>query len=103
LFNSSGSEEAQGKMNTRLLIAAVWGALMGVLTFAAGPLAWTSPHMVIAAIQIVLTYMLVPGLIVAAGVGPLGPAALINALVHFGICFLALRFLPVFKRKTVHD
>jgi hypothetical protein len=92
----------QGKMNTRLLIAAVWGILMGILTLAAGPLSVISPQFVIAAIQISLTYMLFPGLIVAAEVGSLVPAAVINALVHFGICYLALRFLSIFKRKRVH-
>jgi|CZKL01.1.fsa_nt_gi hypothetical protein len=90
-------------MKIRLLIAALWGALIGLLTFAAGPLAWTSPHTVIATLQIVLTYMLVPGLIAAAGVGSLGIAAVINALIHFGICFLALGFLPTLKRNTVHE
>jgi hypothetical protein len=90
-------------MNTRLSIAAVWGTLMGILTFAAGPLAWTSPHLAIAAIQIALTYMLVPGLIVAAAAGSLLPAALVNALVHFGVCFLVLRLVLTFKRDTIRD
>jgi hypothetical protein len=80
-------------MHFRVLIAAAWGMLIGGLTFAAGPIAWLSGHAVIAAIQTVLTYLMLPGLIVAAGVGSLGPAAVVNALIHFGLCFIALRFL----------
>jgi hypothetical protein len=63
----------------------------------------TSDHLAIAAIQIVLTYTMLPGLLVAALVGSLVPAAVINALIHFGLCFLALRFLPRLKEKAVHD
>jgi hypothetical protein len=67
-------------MNWRVLIAATWGILIGGMTFAAGQLAWLSDHAGIAAIQTVLTYLMLPGLIVAAGLGSLGPAAAINAL-----------------------
>jgi Na+/proline symporter len=58
---------------------------------------------VIAAIQTVLTYLMLPGLIVAAGVGSLWPAAVVNALIHFGLCFIALRFLSLFRKKRIHD
>jgi len=75
--------------------------LIGALTFAAGPLTSSSDHAAIAAVQMFLTYMIVPGLMVAALVGSLGPAAVINALIHFGVCFFALRFLPAFKRKPI--
>jgi len=30
---------------------------------------------------------------------PLDPAAPINALIHFSICFLMLRFIPAFRNK----
>ena len=76
---------------------------MGVLSFAAGPLAVASPHAVIATIQIVLTYMLFPGLIVAVELGSLGPAAMIKGFVHFGICFLALGLLPMLKKNPAHE
>lgn len=90
-------------MNPRVLIAAAWGMLIGGLTFAAGPIAWLSNHAVLAAIQTVLTYLMLPGLIVAAAVGSFGPAAVINALIHFGLCFIVLRFLPPFRKKPVRD
>jgi hypothetical protein len=82
-------------------VAAAWAILIGALTFAAGPLAMLSDHKVIATIQVVLTYIMLPGLIVAAEVGSLGPAAVVNALIHFGICFFVLRFLPPFRRRTL--
>ena len=88
-------------MNSRVLVAAAWATLIGALTFAAGPLAVLSDHKVIAAIQTVLTYIMLPGLIVAATVGSLGPAAIVNALINFGICFFVLRFLPPFRRRTL--
>ena len=88
-------------MNPRVLVAAVWAITIGALTFAAGPLAVLSDHKVIAAIQTVLTYITLPGLIVAARVGSLGPAAVVNALIHFGICFFVLRFFPPFRRRAL--
>jgi hypothetical protein len=87
-------------MNLRVLAAAAWAILIGALTFAAGPLTALSDHKVIAAIQLVLTYVMLLGLFVAAEVGSLGPAAIVKALIHFGICCFVLRFLPPFKRRT---
>jgi hypothetical protein len=87
-------------MNPRVLVAAVWAITIGALTFAAGPLAAPSSHKAIAAIQLVLTCIMLPGLFVAAEVGSLGPASVVNALIHFGICFFVLRFLPPFRRRT---
>jgi hypothetical protein len=88
-------------MNLRFLAAAAWAILIGALTFEAGPLTALSDHEVIAAIQLVLTYLMLPGLFVAAEVGSLGPAAVVNALIHFGICFFVLRFFPTFKKRTL--
>jgi hypothetical protein len=87
-------------MNPRVLVAAAWAILVGAFTFAAGPLASLSDHKVIAAFQIAMTYIMLPGLFVAAEVGSLGPAAVVNALIQFGICFFALRFLPPFRTRT---
>ena len=88
-------------MSPRFLIAAGWGILIGALTFAAGPLGWSSHQAAIAAVQMLLTCMIVPGLLVAALVGSLGPAAVVNALIHFGVCFFVLRFLPAFKGNEI--
>lgn len=53
-------------MSRRASIAVFWGLLIGGLTFAAGPLTSLSDHAAIAAIQIILTCLMTPGLIVAA-------------------------------------
>jgi hypothetical protein len=63
----------------------------------------TSDHWGIAAVQVVLTYAMPRGLLVAALVEWLVPAAVINAAIHFGLCLLALRFLPRWKKNAVHD
>jgi len=88
-------------MTPRVWVAAVWATLIGALTFAAGPLAMLSDHKLVAAVQIVLTSILLPGLILAAEVGSLGPAASVNAVIHFGICFFVLRFLPLQKDNAL--
>jgi hypothetical protein len=90
-------------MKRRASIAVVWGVLMGGLTFAAGPLAVLSEHTVVATVQTILTYLLIPGLIVAAAVGSLIPAAGINALIHFALCFFVLRFVPGLKSVSMRD
>lgn len=86
-----------GAMNWRLFIAILWGALFGVLTFAAGPLAVVSNDTAIATAQIALRSPMIPGLIVAAFVGSLVPAAGLNAVINFAICYFMLRFFPAFK------
>jgi hypothetical protein len=55
------------------------------------------------AIQYTLTLFMIPGLLVAAMVGPLIPGAAINAVVNFAICFLLLRLLPLFKGKSAQS
>ena len=91
------------EMGARKWIAVSWGCLMGALTFAAGPLALLSNHVAIAFLQSFFTYLLFPGLIVAAAVGSLLPAAGVNAMIHFGLCFFLLRFLPAFKQNAVQE
>jgi hypothetical protein len=87
-------------MNPRVLVAVAWAIFIGAFTFAAGPLAALSDHKVIAAVQLVLTFIMLPGLLVAAEVGSLGPAAIVNALIHFGICFFVLRFFAALQREN---
>lgn len=50
-----------------------------------------------------LTYLLIPGLILAAAVGSLVPAAAFNAAIHFALCFFVLRLVPAFRSKGGHD
>jgi hypothetical protein len=78
---------------TRLEIAAIWGLLMGGLTFAAGPLSWISANKIVGAVQVVLVYLLAPGLLVAGMTGSFVPGAVANGLFHFGLCRLVVQFL----------
>jgi uncharacterized membrane protein YfcA len=64
---------------------------MGGLTFAAGPITALSANPVLAAPQIVLGVLLMPGLFVAAMCGFFLPGALLNAVFHFGLCWLLFR------------
>src|SRR5215472_3384286 len=90
-------------MNWRAFIALSWGALVGALTFAVGPLAMISDHnTAIAILETVLAILMFPGLLVAVTVGSPVPAAGINALIHFAICFFVLRFFPAFRTKRIH-
>jgi hypothetical protein len=81
----------------------LWGVLIGSLTFAAGTIGAESSHTVVAAIQYALTLFMIPGLIVAGLVGSLIPGAAINAVVNFGVCFLLLRVLPPFRKRSVRS
>lgn len=85
-------------MSRRLEIAFWWGVLMGALSFAAGPLTSLSEHSAIAALQIMISVPLFPGLVAGAMMGSLLPAAGINWLIHFSICYLVLGFLPSFRK-----
>jgi hypothetical protein len=81
-------------LKLRIIVALIWGALMGSITFALGPLSVISDNIIIGALQIVLVYLLVPGIIGAAAFSGnvhafyLGVGAVINALFHFGLCWL---------------
>ena len=90
-------------MGWKAFIAGGWGVLIGALTFAAGPLTAISDHAAVAVVQMVLVCLMIPGLFVASEVGSLIPAAATNALIHFGVCFLVLRFVPAFRFTSVHD
>jgi hypothetical protein len=77
----------------RILIALAWGVALGCLTFEAGPLAVEPANEMIAAIQIALTFLLLPGLLCAAMVGSLFSAAIINGAVQFGLGWVVLWIL----------
>jgi len=94
------SELLPGDSPMRFNLAAVWALLMGGLTFAAGPLSSISANPVIGALQTVLVVLLTPGLFVSAMCGFFLPGALLNAVLHFGLCWILLRlFLKSPKRR----
>ena len=80
-------------------VAAAWGATLGLLTLAAGPLAVLSGNSAIALVQRSLTLLLLPGLIASGAVTgnvhafSLVIAAAVNALIHFSFAFVVVWFL----------
>ena len=46
---------------------------------------------------------MMPGLMVAAMVGSLIPAVVINAAINFGLCYFVLRYVPALRTKPVPD
>jgi hypothetical protein len=81
-------------------IAGIWGILIGCLTFAAGPITALSGNSLIAAAQMGLVNLLLPGLFASAVTGYFGPGALINALLHFILCLVVLLLLRKIIRRS---
>ena len=86
-------------------IAGIWGILFGCLTFAAGPITALSGNSLIAAAQMGLAILLLPGLFASAVTGYFGPAALINALLHSILCWVVLLLLRriIGRRQRVRN
>jgi hypothetical protein len=86
-------------MKPRVLIAAAWGVLIGVLTFAVGPISAISQNSILGVAQEFLMILLLPGLIGAGAVSGnihaffLAPGAVINAIFHFCSSWLLLALL----------
>ena len=102
-MNGTNDEDVfieDSQKETKHFFAAACGLSMGGLTFAAGPLALLSANPVIAAIQFVLTMLLFPGLLCAAMVGSLVPAAFINGFFYLGISWLLFTVFAGFKRRA---
>jgi len=90
----------ESRKDARYFVAVAWGLLMGGLTFAAGPLAWSSANPVIAALQFALTMLLLPGLYCAATGGSLVPGAFVNGLFHLGAAWLVLTIIARVRRRA---
>jgi hypothetical protein len=99
-FGAEDNSSEDSHRELRFFVAVTWGMLMGGLTFAAGPISALSVNSLIASIQWALTALLTPGLVCAAIVGSLGPAAAINALFHFCVGWLLLALVARLKRKV---
>ena len=88
------------RKETGYFVAVAWGLFMGGLTFAAGPLAMLSANPVIAAIQFAFTTLLFPGLLCAAMVGSLVPAAFINGFLNLGLSWLVITLFAGLRRRA---
>jgi tetratricopeptide (TPR) repeat protein len=94
------------EVKPRLFLAMAWGALVGSLTFAAGPLSVPSYNPIIEVGKVFLMALLLPGLVGGAAISGnvhafyLGPSALVNALFHFGLSWLLFALGTRFKRRA---
>jgi len=75
---SPGISGEVGQKRRQLSVAVAWGALMGVLTFAVGPISSISSNVAIGAIQKGLMILIIPGLI--------GGAASVETFTLFLFC-----------------
>jgi hypothetical protein len=91
-------------MKPRVWITAAWGALIGALTFAVGPISTISQNPILGVAQEFLMILLLPGLIGASAVSgsmhafPLAPGAMINVLFNFCSSWLLLALVGRFRR-----
>ncbi len=105
-FDSLDSSSGPLYKSLPLVFAIAWGALLGGLTFAVGPISWGSQNPLIDAMRVVLMVLLLPGLI--GGMAFAGnvhafsllPGAIINGLFHFGLCWFLIRVRARFKRRA---
>lgn len=105
-FDSLDSSSGTFGNRLPLVFAIAWGALLGGLTFAIGPISWGSQNPSIDAMRVILMVLLLPGLI--GGMAFAGnvhafsllPGAIINGLFHFGLCWLLIRMRARFKRRA---
>jgi uncharacterized membrane protein len=77
----------------KLIVAAVWGFLMGLLTVLVGPLTLASDNLVFAVMERYLFWLVVPGLVIGTTAGSFGLSIFVNAALHFSLCWLVLRVL----------
>ena len=106
--NSPDSAEVSSSNDVRFFVAVAWGALIGGMTFAAGPIGLLSANSIISAVQWVLLILILPGIVGGAVIGgsahtiSLGVGAVVNALLHFGVSWLLFPLLLRLKRTVLH-
>jgi hypothetical protein len=92
--------------NLPLVFAIAWGALLGGLTFAVGPISSGMQNPLMYPMQVALMVLLLPGLVGAmvfagnAHAFSLLPGAILNGLFHFGLGWLLLRIRARFKSRA---
>jgi hypothetical protein len=103
-FDAQDSPDGKPSKRIRLRIAIAWGLFIGILSFWVGSISNLSANPIIELVQRFLMILLLPGLIGAGAVTGnlhvlfLAPAAAINALIHFGICWLFFPLLVWFGK-----
>jgi hypothetical protein len=75
----------------KLIVAALWGSLMGILTVVVGPLSLVSDNRFYAAVEQGLFWLIMPGLVIGTTAGSFTLAIFVNPALHFSLCWLILR------------
>jgi hypothetical protein len=75
----------------KLIVAALWGLLMAILTLLEGPLSLSSDNQFYAAVERCLFWLVMPGLVLGTTTGSFGVSVCVNAALHFSLCWLILR------------
>jgi hypothetical protein len=75
----------------KLIVAALWGFLMSILTVLVGPLTLAPDNPLYAAVERGLFWLVMPGLVIGTTAGSFGLAIGVNAALHFSLCWLLLR------------
>jgi hypothetical protein len=75
----------------KLIVAAVWGFSMAILTVVVGPLSLVSDNRFYAAVEQGLFWLIMPGLVIGTTAGSFTLAIFVNAALHFSLCWLILR------------
>jgi len=91
-------------MSLRIFLAITWGLLIGCMTFLVGSIAAPSHNPIIETMKIAVMIIIIPGLYLGAAISgnihafDLGPCALVNAVIQFGLSWLLFPLLMRFKR-----
>jgi hypothetical protein len=91
-----------GSISKGTILALLIGGALAGATLEAGPISWISANRIIAIPQTALVYLLVPGLVISAGVGSLLPGAAINGLIYFGLTKF-IYWLATRSRHSAND
>ena len=75
----------------KLIVAALWGLLMAILTLLEGPLSLSSDNQFYAAVERCLFWLVMPGLVLGTTAGSFGVSICVNFALHFSLCWLLLR------------
>jgi hypothetical protein len=88
----------------KLIVAALWGFLMSLLTLLEGPLSLASDNQFYAAAERCLFWLVMPGLVIGTTAGSFGLSIFVNAALHFSLCWLLLRiFFRERKQRPEQD
>jgi thiamine transporter ThiT len=84
----------------KLIIAFIWGFLMGLLTFLVGPLSLVSDNPIYASVVQGLYWLVMPGLLLGTMAGSVSLSVVVNIALHWSVCWLAVRVFDRSRRAV---